>query len=217
MTDRPARVDQLSVQRESWEALSSNHYDRIMAIREEAFPPAERFDEDTVALRNSTWLWTARADGDQILGFASALLLATARVAYLEYLAVDSAERGRGIGAAMLSAMLGDLRAAGSVRGIVVEVEDPVRTPGNDPLLARRIGFYGRWGAKPVGILNDYSMPDLVSPGDQVPMIILWRGIVDGDELGAPELTRVLTDLYRGYYASAAQEGHLEEMIRRIR
>jgi hypothetical protein len=153
---------------------------------------------------------------DEVIGFATALLLGTARAAYLEYLAVDTTRRGRGTGAAMLASILRDLRSEGAVRGIVLEVEDPARTPGNDPLLGRRVAFYERWGAKPVRIISGYSMPDLSNPGDRVPMLILWRGIADDDEPGRPELTRILTDLYNGYYAHAAPEGHLEEMVGRI-
>lgn len=212
---RPGVTDQLSIRQDDWKAVPERDYERVMAIREEAFPPAERSAEDTVARRSSTWLWIARS-GAEVVGFASGLRLESSRAAYLEYLAVDKSLRGLGAGTAVLAAILRDLRTDGTVRGVALEVEDPVRTPGNDPVFARRVAFYARWGAHAVRFLSDYSMPDLASPGDRVPMLVLWRPLADGDELGPADLTLLLTDLYRGYYAHAAPEGHLAEMIARI-
>lgn len=212
---RPGVTDRLSVRQEDWGAVPEPDYTRILAIREEAFPPAERSPEDTVARRDSTWLWVARS-GPEIVGFASVLRLESSRTAYLEYLAVDEHRRGLGTGTAILATILRDVRAEGTMRGIVLEVEDPARTPGNDPVFARRVAFYARWGAHPVRFIRDYSMPDLSIPGDRVPMLILWRPVADDDGLGRDDLIAVLTDLYRGYYAHAAPEGHLAEMIGRI-
>ena len=206
-------MSELFVQQERWADLAEQDYAQIVAVWEQAFPPAERHSEDSVTQRNSTWLWTARSADKQVVGFATAISLPTLPAAYLEYLAVDSTQRGQGTGAALLATILADLCAQAQVRGIMLEVEDPVRTPGSDPLLARRLGFYARWGAHPVRYLHDYSMPDLSSPGDRVPMVILWRGIVAGDELEREDVKQLLIDLYRGYYAHVAPEGHLDEMI----
>ena len=103
------------------------------------------------------------------------------------------------------------------MRGVVLEVEDPIRTPGRDPLLARRVAFYERWGARRVASLPEYSMPDLANPGGLVPMVVLWRGIRDNPVLDRDGVVRVLTDLYHGYYAHAAPEGHLQEMLDRMK
>ncbi|MFI9815545.1 GNAT family N-acetyltransferase [Saccharothrix variisporea] len=200
----------LSVRRRDWASVSGDEGRSIESIWAEAFPPAERGTHDTVSRRNSTWLWTADLDGE-LVGFATALALPTSGAAYLEYLAVSSSTRGLGVGAALLDVIAEDVRD--DVRGIVLEVEDPVRTPGRDPLLARRVGFYARWGAWPVGLLDGYSMPDLASPGELVPMVLLWRG---DEELDADGVARVLADLYEGYYAGLAPDGHLDAMLRRV-
>ncbi|PRY29174.1 GNAT family N-acetyltransferase [Umezawaea tangerina] len=210
---RPARA---SVRRQEWSAVAPPDHQRIREIWEEAFPPNERSEHDTVSRRDSTWLWTAHLPDEGLVGFATALHLPTARVAYLEYLAVAPEVRGSGAGAALLAAIVDDLDSEPSVQGVALEVEDPARTPGNDPMLTRRIGFYERWGARPASLLTDYSMPDLAVPGARVPMIVLWRGVRDNPELDADQVERLLTDLFRGYYAHAAVEGHLEEMVGRI-
>ncbi|HEX6344436.1 GNAT family N-acetyltransferase [Umezawaea sp.] len=204
-----------SVRRQGWDTVPESDLQRIRAIWREAFPPSERGPHDTVSRRDSTWLWIARAADGTVVGFATALLLTRSATAYLEYLAVAPSTRGGGAGAAVLEAVAADLRAEGAVRGVVLEVEDPARTP-DDPLPARRLAFYARWGAHPLGLLRDYSAPDLATPGGRVPMLVLWKGITDRAEPDADGVARLLTDLYRGYYASAAPEGHLDEVLGRI-
>ncbi|MFJ5991349.1 GNAT family N-acetyltransferase [Lentzea sp. NPDC092896] len=196
--------------------MTEADYRQIKLMWEEAFPPGERSAHDTVSRRDSTWLWTAHSADGHLIGFATALRLPSSGAAYLEYLAVSPSTRGTGTGAAMLSAIATDLQAERAVNGIVLEVEDPLRTPGRDPLLARRVAFYERWGARPVPSLNDYFMPDQANPGGLVPMTLLWRGIRDESMLTPDGVARVLTDLYRGYYAHAASEDHLENMLERV-
>ncbi|HEX7309404.1 GNAT family N-acetyltransferase [Lentzea sp.] len=216
MNSRGSETGPPSVRRRDWQSVSDVDYRRIRSIWEEAFPPGERSEQDTVSRRDSTWLWTAHSAGGDLTGFATALLLPSSEAAYLEYLAVLPSTRGTGTGAAVLSTIAADLQAEGSVSGVVLEVEDPVRTPGRDPLLVRRLAFYERWGALPVASLNDYFMPDLANPGGLVPMTLLWRGLRDNATLAPAGVVRVLTDLYHGYYAHAASEGHLEKMLGRI-
>ncbi|MFE9749368.1 GNAT family N-acetyltransferase [Saccharothrix saharensis] len=217
MNERGTGPDLPTVRRREWRTLSPADRRQVEVIWEEAFPPAERSEHDSVSRRNSTWLWTAHSSDDRLTGFATALSLPRSRAAYLEYLAVLPSERGSGTGAALLAAIVDDLEAESSVRGIVLEVEDPIRTPGRDPLLARRVAFYERWGARRVASLDDYSMPDLANPGGLVPMVVLWRGIRDNPVLDRDGVVRVLTDLYHGYYAHAAAEGHLQEMLNRMK
>jgi GNAT superfamily N-acetyltransferase len=205
-----------SVRRQDWQTVSELDYQQILTIWEEAFPPSERSAHDTVSRRDSTWLWTAHSPDGTLIGFATALLLASSRTAYLEYLAVAPSRRGSGAGTALLSRIATDLRAEQSVCGVALEVEDPDRTTGNDPLVTRRIAFYERWGARPLDLLRDYFMPDLASPGNRVAMIILWKGVEDAAQPDADGVGQILTDLYLGYYAFAAPEGHLEEMLGRI-
>ncbi|MET8763372.1 GNAT family N-acetyltransferase [Lentzea sp. NPDC004782] len=216
MNNRGSESDLPSIRRRDWRSVPQVDYRRIKSIWEEAFPPGERSAHDTVSRRNSTWLWTAHSADGHLIGFATALHLPSAEAAYLEYLAVLPSARGAGTGTAMLSSVATQLRAERSVHGVVLEVEDPLRTPGRDPLLARRVAFYERWGARPVTSLNNYFMPDLVNPGGLVPMTLLWRGIRDNSVLAPDGVVRVLTDLYHGYYAHAAPEGHLKDMLGRI-
>ena len=216
MNNRGSESNLPSIHRRDWRSVSEVDYQRIKVIWEEAFPPGERSAHDTVSRRNSTWLWTAHSADGHLIGFATALHLPSAEAAYLEYLAVSPSARGTGTGAAMLSSIATDLQAERSVRGIVLEVEDPLRTPGRDPLLARRVAFYERWGARPVTSLDNYFMPDLANPGGLVPMTLLWRGIRDNSTLTPVGVVRVLTDLYHGYYAHAASEDHLNDMLGRI-
>ncbi|TQM78590.1 acetyltransferase (GNAT) family protein [Saccharothrix saharensis] len=217
MSERGTGSDRPTVRRREWRTLSPADLRQIEAIWEESFPAAERGEHDSVSRRDSTWLWTADSPDGRLTGFATALALTGSGAAYLEYLAVLPSERGSGTGAALLAAIVDDLRAESPVRGIVLEVEDPIRTPGCDPMPARRVAFYERWGARRVASLPEYSMPDLANPGGLVPMVVLWRGLRDNPVLDRDGVVRVLIDLYHGYYAHAASEGHLQEVLDRMK
>ncbi|ATE55897.1 GNAT family N-acetyltransferase [Actinosynnema pretiosum] len=205
--------DRVLVRRREWAGLGEGEVRRVEAVWGEAFPPSERGERDSVATRSSDFLWTAHL-GDELVGFATALRLPQSGAVYLEYLAVSASSRGSGTGGALLAAVAEDVLGDPAVAGIVLEVEDPARTPGELP--ARRIGFYERWGARVVTAISGYEMPDLAEPGQRVPMVLLWRGGVAQPVLEADGVELVLRDLYLGYYAHAAESGHLAEMVGRL-
>ena len=74
---------------------------------------------------------------------------------WLWYLAVHWEMRGRGYGAALLRDLVDRFRRRGTVRALVLEVEDPdaLKGPRSD-LAWRRIGFYQRLGC---GLLTGVS------------------------------------------------------------
>ncbi|GAA2687410.1 MULTISPECIES: GNAT family N-acetyltransferase [Actinosynnema] len=202
--------DRVLVRRREWAGLDEDEVRRVDAVWAEAFPPSERGERDTVATRSSDLLWTAHLGGE-LLGFATGVRLPESGALYLEYLAVSASSRGSGTGGALLEAVAEDVLGDPGVTGIVLEVEDPARTPGD--LAARRIGFYERWGARVVTAISGYEMPDLAEHGQRVPMVLLWRGGVAQPVLEADGVVLVLRDLYLGYYAHAAEAGHLAEMV----
>lgn len=87
--------------------------------------------------RAAIWVWE---EGGRVLGFAAA----DPAVGSVWALFVEPAEEGRGIGRALLSAIMGDLRRAGWTRARLTT------QPGS-----RAEHFYRRAGWQPAGVADD--------------------------------------------------------------
>ncbi len=122
---------------------------RVAALYEEAFPANERrplwnLQGNLVSGASVLWLVT---EGSECCGFVVAWELEVFE--FLEYLAVEPAMRGGGIG----SAVMRGLRERASGKPILFEVERPEAGPH----AASRIGFYRRAGFEVVD--SEYYQP----------------------------------------------------------
>lgn len=122
---------------------------QVYALYLRAFPAAERKPFAIIRRmhkKGKTDVWIARLDG-KFAGFA-ATINGEANV-LLDYLAVDAAQRGTGVG----SAMLKQLKNAYADRGLFVEIESVHKK--NAPNLAERLRreqFYVRCGMTPMHV-----------------------------------------------------------------
>ena len=122
--------------------------DAYYTVYREAFPPAElkplssmrRMTEDGV-YRN-----LALFDGDEPVAFANLWL--DGDHILIDYLCVPAVRRGGGLGAGLLSC-LRELYSPETV--FIVETEAPTGAPEKDALINRRLAFYERCGAIPLG------------------------------------------------------------------
>jgi GNAT superfamily N-acetyltransferase len=162
--------------------LSGQALEDFERIFEGAFPPAER--APTASLVDSigagTRLLVAGLRGGRLVAMAVFLPLTgdALGIQFLEYLAVDSSERGGGIGSALLPMCLQLLRDDERGRlGIVLEVEAPEAAgdPEDRDLRMRRIRFYReRNGAVLVDHAPRYLVPDLSGEGDPLHFHLMW-------------------------------------------
>ncbi len=197
------------VRRSEWDKLSFSDRDSVIQIYLESFPPSERHSVSRLG-RGDLSFWLALDSNDYVTGFCAAGHLAG--ICYMQYLAVSRLLRSSGIGASLLEAIARDLISDGQ-RAVVLEIEDPAHT--DDALSAqRRKEFYARWGAEPFKCLTSYHIPNYADPASTVPMLLLWRPVIEqAVEPRGDHLRDLLRRLYEFEYAETAPAGYLSTVL----
>jgi GNAT superfamily N-acetyltransferase len=150
---------------------------RFIGIYGESFPREER--DEPHRLLGSIASGKRHCDlvyvGGELVGFAVVLGLSAHNIQFLEYFAVDSRHRNRGIGTRFLKHLTDRLRLQKqSIPGVVFEVErpDPAAAEAHR-LRQRRIDFYTRNGAVLVECALAYKAPNLAGEGT-IPYLLMW-------------------------------------------
>lgn len=139
-------------------AQAASTLDEVGRIYTASIPPNERKPLDALramASRTDYRLLAARRN-DTVLGFAALFAPPDEPFALLEYLAVDEASRGGGIGAGLFRAAAAEL--ASSQRMLLIEVEAAVGEREELEHRRRRQAFYRRLGCRRVMGLA-YELP----------------------------------------------------------
>lgn len=165
----------------------------VAAIYVGAIPAAER--------KPAAWLAEAAGRADfavlvaesagRAVGFATVFVPADpAAAALLEYLAVDGAARGGGIGTAVFRAVVAHIGG----RPLLVEVEAVGPPDAGQVDRVRRQAFYRRLGCRSLVGLH-YTLP---LPGRQPPMDLMAFGV--GPTVPRPVVERWVATVYRDVY-----------------
>ena len=184
----------------------------VCRIYEASIPASERKPVEAIrdmAKRPDYRLLTAVSDG-RVLGFAAVFTPPGEFFALLEYLAVDPAVRGAGIGAGLFRAAVEAVGggAAGG-RWMLIEVDADVSDDAADlHLRRRRQAFYRRLGCRRVAGLA-YELP-LRTRGLPPPMHLFVHG---GIALTRPELGRALRIIYPQVYGQPAGDPRIDRML----
>lgn len=186
-------------------ALEGDEAVRFRAIYEEAFPPEERdeFDSLAASIRGGERRCLIARTGGVLTGFAVSLPLVAVPVALLEYLAVDATARSQGIGAALFSEVITQAqRWTPPARGVLLEVErvEDAPTAEERRQRERRIAFYARHECVTIECAPAYETPSLQGPG-LIPYTLLWAPLPGGapvprGEFLAACIRAVLTESY---------------------
>jgi GNAT superfamily N-acetyltransferase len=181
--------------------------DAARSIYVEAFPAWQRQPFDDLIAREAAGqaiLVVAVCDGEP-LGLAVASSLGSVNWSFVEYFAVAPNHRGRGIGEWLWRAMGQDLALRGLPRRIVLEVDDPARTPAGTPerrQCDRRLRFYERQGMRCLPV-SDYAIPRMDGIAGSDPMLLLWtKGSTEPP--GLAELRSLVSALYSMAYDLSA-------------
>jgi ribosomal protein S18 acetylase RimI-like enzyme len=178
----------------------------LIDIYQATIPGRERKPVEDVAamLHSRCHVLTVAEEDQRVVGFS--ILYAGDDLAVLEYLASDERCRGQGIGAALYRSA----RHEAGGRPLIVEVERDREGEPDQPLRARRIGFYRKLGCRRVARFN-FILP-LAGVGDPPRLDLLvdgWaRPIVRGRDFA-----RWLTEIYAGVYACSTDDPRLLGMI----
>jgi GNAT superfamily N-acetyltransferase len=84
-------------------------FDGLLRVYSASLPASERKSIDALRqmIERPEYLFLAVEDADVVVGFAIAIALAGCDAALLEYIAVDAARRGKGIGQLLFRAIAG--------------------------------------------------------------------------------------------------------------
>lgn len=96
-------------------------------------------------IRRGLWECVGLYEGEQLLAYAVMSVNLPSGYAFLMFLAVDAAGRGKGTGSRMLAALKERYQDG---KGLIIEVEDPAiaKTQQEKEIRERRIRFYERAG-----------------------------------------------------------------------
>lgn len=182
--------------------LDGQDLERANAIYEDGFPLHQRmaFDEIVDSARDgSRHVVVAKADG-RIVGVSVIYPLSSAPALFLEYFAVDSAERGRGIG----TRLWGHIHESGlglRSEGFVFEVDDPEEedlASEEARTRRRRVDFYTRLGARFLPVA-EYRVPFVTGEGEER-LRLMWAPLGESSPRSLRDL--VLAVYEEGYELS---------------
>jgi ribosomal protein S18 acetylase RimI-like enzyme len=179
----------------------------VVEIYQASIPVSERKPSAWISaavLRSDFVLLVAERAGPGVVGFSLTYQPADEPMALLEYLAIDGALRGQGIGSVLFAAtrqLLGE-------RSLLVEVE-AAEHPSLDCDAARRQRFYRRLGCRRIGNLR-YQLPLNTSPPPPAMDLMLAGAAAP---LRRAELARWLGLIYTDVYNQPADDPRLALMI----
>lgn len=173
---------------------------RLVEIYEASLPATERKPVGVlqVMLARDDYRFVVARRGEGIVGFG--VVFVGEEVGLLEYLAVDAAARGAGVGAGLFRECAARV---GAGRPMLVEVEEP-----DDGERQRRVAFYRRLGCREVEGLR-YILP---LPGGPPPMRILVAGFV-AETVAREAVRRWLVTVYTRVYGQVQEDGRIGRMV----
>lgn len=180
-------------------------FSALLRIYEAAIPARERKSEEAVramAARSSHCVIAALLERIPV-GFYAVY---DGGIALLEYLAVDEATRGRGIGARLYEAA----RDAVTGRPLLIEVESDRENTPERQARARRIAFYRRLGCRRIGDI-EFIMP-LAGSGPPPKLDLLIDAYAPAS-VPAAELGAWLSEIYEAVYGCRRGDPRLAYML----
>ena len=154
------------------------------------------------------------ARSSSVVGFATLVNLASTEVGYLEFLAISTEDRNRGLGGEALRFIANSCPESVSASGIVLEVESDHDTSVHDHgLRRRRIAFYRRNGVVPIECAPNYRIPS-AGGGPGVAMQLMWLPVrgVSSPPTGNV-LRQCITSIYSQAYSRPGQDPLLRSVL----
>jgi predicted N-acetyltransferase YhbS len=192
-------------------SASQPEFDALLRIYTEALPPSECKSADALRamIERPEYLFLVAMDEGAVVGFSIAVALLDSGAALLEYMAVDAARRGQGLGQQLFTATASHPHFRG--RLLLIEL-DAEATHGSDPaIVTRRKAFYRRLGCRQIeGLI--YLMPQ-VSSAQPPLMDILVHGDALPESIEKPRLRAWLTACYRQVYGAAGDDPRIPAML----
>jgi GNAT superfamily N-acetyltransferase len=190
----------------------------VYRLYAEAFDPREQKSRDQLAAlrgRPDYEILVARRGG-RIVGFSVLFVPPGEPFSLLEYMAVEAAERGGGVGAELFrqSRATAAARQGGRPVAMLVEVDsDRITSPAQE-LCEKRQRFYRRLGCLRIeGLPYELPLPMEVTPPE---MDLLVHLPPERTALAKSELEHWLQVVYRKVYGCAPDDSRPRRMLERV-
>jgi GNAT superfamily N-acetyltransferase len=191
----------------------SASFSELLRIYREAIPSSERKDDGALRemLARDDYEFRIARLGNGVIGFTIVKTFRNCDASLLEYMAVDRAQRGAGIGSQLF-------RHASSTestiaRYVLVEVEDEEEVTGlpEDTQRRRRKAFYRANGCREVAGLS-YLMPTVSAEQPPRMNLLAYRHSLPAT-IDKAELRRWLEGIYVEVYRRPAGDARIEQML----
>jgi ribosomal protein S18 acetylase RimI-like enzyme len=192
-------------------SASGPDFNALLRIYTEALPPSECKSVDTLRamIERPEYLFLVAVDEGAVVGFSISIALLDSDAALLEYMAVDAARRGQGLGQQLILSTTSQPQLRG--RQLLIEL-DAEATHGADPaMLTRRKAFYRRLGCRQIEGLT-YLMPK-VSSAQPPLMDILVHSDTLPESIEKPHLRAWLTSCYLQVYGEFGDDPRITAML----
>lgn len=190
-----------------------SHFNEFYEIYRSSLPVREQKTRGQIEalVRRPDYLTVLAEQGGAVLGFCTVFIAEQARCALLEYMAVRSDERDRGLGGRLFEESMAALAELCGHLPVLVEVDSEREESADREMRIRRKRFYRRLGCRQLKGL-DYQLP---LPGEGAPpqMDLLVYHPEGPARLTSPQLREWLEALYSKVYSCSSQDPRVDEML----
>ena len=183
----------------------------LLDIYTAAFPLEERKSAEQLRtmLHRPDYRFLLAQQSDEVLGFAVLFCSQMRSIALLEYLAVRSSVRGKGIGRWLFEQVVSATDT--TQRPLLIEAESDRAATAGQPERRRRKQFYRSLGAREITGLR-YLMPR-VSTAPPPPMELMLYAQSTPATVSRNDLHRWLQALYTEVYRQTSEDPRLSQML----
>jgi GNAT superfamily N-acetyltransferase len=199
---------------EQLKSADGEPFRELFAIYAASISPREQKPEDWIramVVAPEYRVWIARPAG-RVVGFSILFLLPGESFALLEYMAVESAQRGHGLGGELFRRSVEHAAAPqGRKVPVLLEIDSDREASSDHAVRTRRVRFYRRLGCGKIAGLK-YLMP-LRGVGPAPEMDLMVYGSAPQGRLAKDDLRRWLQTIYRDVYRCSPDDPRILQML----
>ena len=190
---------------------NTSEFDGFYAIYSTAFPECEQKHRTTLLamLHSCEYTFFIAKDDEKIVGFCIMYHPTSDDFFLLEYMAIDSRQRGSGLGSTLLSKSIEILYKKEGIRPLFIEIDTP-HTEEERTICQKREQFYRRIGALKVDSFT-YILPSQTSlPSPNMEIMMLHP---ETTSLEKGLLRSWVTKIYTNVYGLREDDARIETMF----
>ncbi len=191
----------------------TQEFDGFYAIYSTAFPLSEQKSRDALlAMQRASFYTIYLAYNDEkIVGFCMMYHPCDEDFFLLEYMAVDEALRGIGLGSTLLGRSIEMLYQNHGIRALLIEIDSPEKSSSEQEIREKREMFYRRLGALKIDPF-DYILPS--QSKEEAPPMELLVYHPSMHDVSKEQLQTWLEKLYTNVYGCERNDSRIARMLK---